>query len=238
MIKKIKLWLLQFKTPNNTLYLKVDKDHELYIEEYGNPNGETFIFLHGGPGGDFDSSNLRWFNLKTQRVILFEQRACNRSKGDFYKNNTTWDMVEDIEKIRTHFKLEKFNIFGGSWGTCLALAYSIKYPSRVNKLFLWGLLLGNKADVDYIPSEFLSPEEKHFCDNGFFFAYDDWILRNCKVLQDKEIYLAHGKNDIVCSYKNSLKLKECLNNINLHLEEEGTHSSSSPGIENFLKEII
>ena len=229
---------LYFAKPNSQSYLKVDTDHEIYVESWGNPKGECFIYLHGGPGGDVDKSNLRWFNLKKHHVVLFEQRACNRSRGDFYTNNTTWDMVEDINKIKEHFNINNFNLFGGSWGSCLALAYAIKYPTNVKNLYLWGLLLGNKADTTFLPEELLSPEEKFFCEHLFFFEEDDWILKNCSSLKEININLAHGKKDVVCNYTNATKLKEKLPHINLYIEEEGYHSSHSPGIEKFLKEQI
>jgi proline iminopeptidase len=119
------------KTDFKSFYLDVSSEHSLYIEDHGNPIGKVFIFLHGGPGGSFDESNLRWFDLSIHRVILFEQRGCNRSRGNFFVNNTTEELINDIEKIRTHLNINKFSIFGGSWGSCLALAYSIKHPSKV-----------------------------------------------------------------------------------------------------------
>lgn len=105
-------------------------------------------------------------------------------------------------------------------------------------IVIWGLLLGNKADTEYIPSEYLSDEEKFYCDNGFFFNEDDWILNNCKILSNKRIFLAHGDNDIACSHQNSYKIKSLLNNINLYIEPNGFHSSSSIGIEQFLIKSI
>ena len=234
MKKWLQMLILKYTRANNKFHLKVSNEHKIYVEDYGNKDGEVFIFLHGGPGGSVDYSNLRWFDLKRHRVILLEQRGCNRSIGNFYKDNDTFKMVEDIETLRNHLKLNKINIFGGSWGSCLALAYAIKYPDNIKRIFLWGLLLGNKKDTEFIPSEYLSPEEKYYCDNLFFFPEDNWIINHCSVLKDTTIYLAHGTDDIACNYKNSLLLKEKLPNINLFIEEGGIHSSSSPGIESFL----
>jgi proline iminopeptidase len=115
--------------PYNTGFLKVSDLHTIYFEEAGNPHGKPVIFVHGGPGGGIDASYRRFFDPKVWRVILFDQRGCGKSTPSFeLKENTTWDLVSDMEKIRALLKIEKWTVFGGSWGSTLALAYAIKFP--------------------------------------------------------------------------------------------------------------
>lgn len=135
----------------NNFFLKVSDLHEIYIEEAGNPNGKPVIYLHGGPGSKIKPKYRQFFNPKKYRVILFDQRGCGKSTpfGEI-KENTTWDLVDDMEKIRKHLEIENWMVFGGSWGSTLALAYSEKYPERVSELFLRGVFTLRKEEVDWL----------------------------------------------------------------------------------------
>ncbi len=116
--------------PYNSGYLRVSPVHEIYYEESGNPKGKPVVFLHGGPGGGTDANMRRFFNPKRYRIVLFDQRGCGRSRPTAsLVDNTTWHLVSDIEAIREHLKIERWQVFGGSWGSTLALAYSQKHPS-------------------------------------------------------------------------------------------------------------
>lgn len=136
---------------NFAFHLKVDSEHELYIEDIGNKEGIPIIFLHGGPGGGIDEKSRSFFNPDKFHVILFEQRGVGRSKPFLsLKNNTVLDSVSDIEKIREHYGIDKWYVFGGSYGSTLALTYAIHHPERCLGLILRGIFLGRKADIDWL----------------------------------------------------------------------------------------
>lgn len=140
--------------PYNTGFLKVSDLHNIYFEEAGNPNGKPVVFLHGGPGGGITDSMRRYFDPKKWRIVLFDQRGCGKSTPFAeLKENTTWDLVADTEKIRNHLKIEKWSVFGGSWGSTLALAYAIKHPSVCTELFLRGIFLLRKKEIDWFYQE-------------------------------------------------------------------------------------
>ena len=111
--------------------------HEIYYEECGNPSGKPVVFLHGGPGGGGSEDVRRFFDPSLYRIIVFDQRGCGRSKPHgCLENNTTWDLVSDIEKIRITLDIKKWMVFGGSWGSTLALAYSQAHPESVSEMIL------------------------------------------------------------------------------------------------------
>ena len=115
--------------------LKVSDLHTLYVEESGNPNGKPVVFLHGGPGGGTAPICRQYFDPKFWRIIIFDQRGCGQSLPFAeLKDNTTWDLVRDIETIRKHLKIERWLVFGGSWGSTLSLAYAETIP---NALLVW-----------------------------------------------------------------------------------------------------
>ena len=108
--------------------------HEIYFEESGNPQGKPAVFLHGGPGGATDPKMRRFFDPKRYRIVLFDQRGCGKSRPHAsLVENTTWDLVADIEKLREHLGIDKWLVFGGSWGSTLALAYAETHPERVTR---------------------------------------------------------------------------------------------------------
>lgn len=130
--------------------LKVSDKHEIYWEESGNPNGSPIIYVHGGPGGGTSPDDRCYFDPKHYRIILFDQRGCGQSTpyadlGD----NTTWDLVEDMEKLRKHLAIQKWIVFGGSWGSTLCLIYSETHPEAVKGLILRGIFLCRQKEIDW-----------------------------------------------------------------------------------------
>jgi len=137
--------------PFDTGFLKVSDIHNIYYEQSGNPNGNPVIYLHGGPGGGTSPNDRRYFDPKAYRIILFDQRGCGKSTPPAcIEENTTWDLVSDIEKLREHLKIDKWVVFGGSWGSTLSLAYSIKYPERVKGLILRGIFLVRESELNWL----------------------------------------------------------------------------------------
>ena len=141
--------------PYETGRLDVGDGHSLYWELCGNRDGKPVVFLHGGPGGGSSPDHRRQFNPDKYQILVFDQRGCGRSTPyASLEANTTWDLVEDIEKLRTQVsKVEKWQVFGGSWGSTLALAYAQKYPERVSELVLRGIFLLEASEVDWMYKE-------------------------------------------------------------------------------------
>jgi proline iminopeptidase len=135
-------------------FIEVGDGHTLYVQEWGNPGGMPIVFLHGGPGSGCKDRYKGTFNPRRHRVIFFDQRGSGRSLPyGSLENNTTNDLVEDIERIAKHLKLTHFTLYGGSWGSCLALAYGIAYPKRVKNMILNGTFTGTQAENDYFYSD-------------------------------------------------------------------------------------
>ncbi|RRD95022.1 prolyl aminopeptidase [Clostridiales bacterium COT073_COT-073] len=131
-------------------YLPVSDIHQIYYEEVGNPNGKPILFLHGGPGGQIKTYHRRYFDPQHYHIILFDQRGAGKSKPYAeLKENTTQDLVADIEKLREYVGVDKWHVFGGSWGSTLALVYAIMHPDRVTGLLLRGIFLGRQEDIDW-----------------------------------------------------------------------------------------
>ena len=131
--------------------LQVSEIHKIYFEESGNPKGKPVILFHGGPGSKSKPRHRRIFNPKKWRVIMFDQRGCGKSKpfGEIH-DNTTWDLLEDTEKLRKHLKINKWAVYGASWGSTLAIAYAEKYPKVVSNLIVSSIWLCRKKDVDWL----------------------------------------------------------------------------------------
>jgi proline iminopeptidase len=135
---------------NRTGRLKVSAIHEIYWEESGNPKGKPVVFLHGGPGGGTNPQMRRFFDPARYRIVMFDQRGCGRSTPHAsLEENTTWDLVADIEKLRELLGIERWQVFGGSWGSTLALAYAQKHPGRVTELVLRGIFLLRRSELEW-----------------------------------------------------------------------------------------
>ena len=130
--------------------LDVGQGHTVYVEQCGNPNGIPVVVLHGGPGGGCSPAMRRYFDPKVYRVILFDQRGCGRSRPHAsVKDNTTWHLVADIERIRTVLEIDQWAVFGGSWGATLSLIYAQAHPDRVTHLILRGVFLMTQSELDW-----------------------------------------------------------------------------------------
>lgn len=137
--------------PYDSNHFRVSARHQIYYEQCGNPQGKPVVFLHGGPGAGLVPDYRRFFDPEAYRVILFEQRGAGRSLPHAsLDDNTTWHLVEDIEQLRQHFGVEQWLVFGGSWGSTLALAYAERHPERVSALVLRGIFLGRLKEIRWL----------------------------------------------------------------------------------------
>ena len=135
--------------PYDSGFIDVD-EHQVYYEQCGNPDGKPALFLHGGPGGGGSEEVRRFFNPDIYRIIVFDQRGCGRSKPHgCLENNTTWDLVSDIELLRKKLDINKWLVFGGSWGSTLSLAYAQTHPDSVSELVLRGIFLLRKEELQW-----------------------------------------------------------------------------------------
>jgi proline iminopeptidase len=136
--------------PYRTGFLRVSNVHEIYYEESGNPQGKPAVFVHGGPGGGTDAKMRSFFDPKRYRIVLFDQRGCGKSRPHAsLEDNTTWHLVEDMERLRDYLGIERWLVFGGSWGTTLALAYAEANPERVSELVLRGIFLLRQWEFEW-----------------------------------------------------------------------------------------
>jgi proline iminopeptidase len=136
--------------PFRTGFLRVSDVHEIYFEESGKPDGKPAVFLHGGPGGGTDPKMRTFFNPQVYRIVLFDQRGCGKSRPHAnLVDNTTWHLVADLERLRERLGIERWQVFGGSWGSTLALAYAQTHPDRVTELVLRGIFLLRKWEIDW-----------------------------------------------------------------------------------------
>jgi proline iminopeptidase len=131
-------------------YLRVSEEHELYYEQCGNPKGKPALFVHGGPGAGCDVRARSFFDPDAYRIVLFDQRGCGRSRPHAsLVDNTTWHLVADMERLREHLGIERWQVFGGSWGSTLALAYSQTHPERVTELVLRGIFMLSPFELQW-----------------------------------------------------------------------------------------
>jgi proline iminopeptidase len=139
-------------------WLKIDDLHEIYYEESGNSTGKPVVFLHGGPGSGCNQSQRRFFDPTHYRIILLDQRGCGKSRpqGELL-NNTTTDLVNDLEALRQHLNIDSWHVFGGSWGSTLALAYATEHPQHVISLTLRGIFLSRQSELNWFLGDI-----KHF----------------------------------------------------------------------------
>lgn len=134
--------------PYETGTLEVSPEHTLYYEQSGNPAGKPAVFLHGGPGGGCDAWHRQFFDPAVYRIVLYDQRGCGRSTPHASLNdNTLWHLVADLERLRGHLDIDRWQVFGGSWGSTLGLAYAEAHPERVSELVLRGIFLLRRSEL-------------------------------------------------------------------------------------------
>lgn len=156
-------------------WLATDGPHEIFYEECGAPNGKPCVILHGGPGGAINPTMRRFFDPAKWRMALFDQRGCGKSRPNAsLDDNTTWSLIEDIERLREHLGVEKWCVFGGSWGSTLALAYAIKHPERVESLVLRGIFLLTERELRW------------FYQDGASMMFPDAWARFCSPIPEAE----------------------------------------------------
>ncbi|MEM7206161.1 MAG: prolyl aminopeptidase [Planctomycetota bacterium] len=140
--------------PFDTGHLAVSEHHRVYYEQSGNPNGKPVVFLHGGPGGGASAEYRRFFDPAAYRIVLFDQRGCGRSTPyASLQDNTTWHLVSDIEQLRKHLGIERWQVFGGSWGSTLALSYAQRHPEPVTELVLRGIFMLRRSELAWFYQE-------------------------------------------------------------------------------------
>ena len=168
-------------------WMATEGPHEIYYEECGRPDGKPCVLLHGGPGGAINPTMRRFFDPAKWRMVLFDQRGCGRSRPHAsLEANTTWTLIEDIERLREKLGVEKWCVFGGSWGSTLALAYAIAHPERVESLILRGVFL-------------LTPKElRWFYQEGASMLFPDAWERFCAPVPPEE------RGDMISAYHKRL----------------------------------
>jgi proline iminopeptidase len=168
-------------------WLATGGPHEIYYEECGRPDGKPCVILHGGPGGAINPTMRRFFDPSKWRMALFDQRGCGRSRPNAsLQDNTTWALIEDIERLREHLGVEKWCVFGGSWGSTLALAYAITHPERVESLVLRGVFLLTEREL------------KWFYQDGASMLFPDAWQRFCAPIPPAE------RDDMMAAYHRRL----------------------------------
>jgi proline iminopeptidase len=173
--------------PYNTGMLPVSDIHQLYYEESGNKSGLPVVFLHGGPGGGTSGKDRRYFDPETYRIVLLDQRGAGKSTPSAsLENNTTWDLVEDIEKIREHLNIDKWVVFGGSWGSTLSLVYAETHPTRVLALILRGIFTLRDEEIRW------------FYQHGAHYIYPDFWEKYLEPIPEAE------HDDLVNAYHRRL----------------------------------
>jgi len=136
--------------PFNSGMLQVSDIHSIYFEECGNPNGKPVVIVHGGPGGGCSGSYRCFHDPEVYRIVLFDQRGCSRSVPHAnLEDNTTWHLIDDMEKLREHLGIARWQVFGGSWGSTLSLSYAIKHPTAVTELVLRGIFMLRQSELNW-----------------------------------------------------------------------------------------
>jgi proline iminopeptidase len=167
--------------------LRVSDLHTIYVEQAGNPKGRPVVALHGGPGGGLSPEMRRFFDPQRFRMVLMDQRGCGRSTPHAEtRDNTTWTLVADIERVRERYGVDKWLVFGGSWGSTLALAYAAKHPERVAGLVLRGVFLLRRSEIEW------------FYQNGASHIYPDAFARYVSVIPEAE------RSDLVSAFNKRL----------------------------------
>jgi proline iminopeptidase len=173
--------------PFDQQMLDVGQNHQVYVEQCGNPAGKPVVVVHGGPGGGCSPAMRRYFDPKHYRIILFDQRGCGRSRPHAsVQNNTTWDLVSDMELIRRALDIETWAVFGGSWGATLSLIYAQTHPERASHLVLRGVFLMTKAELDW------------FYGGGAGKFWPETWARFCNIIPEDE------RDDLIAAYNRRL----------------------------------
>lgn len=173
--------------PFDQRVLDVGDGHRVYVEQCGNPHGRPVVVLHGGPGGGCSPAMRRYFDPQAYRIVLFDQRGCGRSRPHAAVTaNTTWDLVRDIELIRSTLGIDRWAAFGGSWGATLALVYAITHPDRVTNLILRGVFLMTRAELEWF----------YGGGAGTFFP-DEWARFTAPIPEDE-------RGDLIAAYHRRL----------------------------------
>jgi proline iminopeptidase len=185
--KRAAAHLYPLTDPFDQRMLDVGDGHHIYMEQCGNPNGVPVVVLHGGPGGGCSPAMRRYFDPDQWRVILFDQRGCGRSRPHAsVRSNTTWHLVADIERIRNTLGIERWAVFGGSWGATLGLIYAQTHPERVGYLALRGVFLSMQRELDW------------FYGGGAGQFWPDQWGRFCAMIPEEE------RGDLIAAYNRRL----------------------------------
>ncbi|ABW30479.1 prolyl aminopeptidase [Acaryochloris marina] len=218
-------------TPYTTGKLQVSELHTLYYEEVGNPQGKPAVFLHGGPGGGIDPVYRQYFDPQQWRLVLFDQRGCGQSTPHAeLRENTTWNLVRDIEALRQHLSIDQWVVFGGSWGSTLALAYSQTHPEACKGLILRGIFMLRNQELQWFYQEGTSnifpdaweaylqtipPEERHDLINAYYRrltsndpaiqleaakAWSVWEATTSKLIPDLELQEKCGEDTFATAF--------------------------------------
>ncbi|MBE9179456.1 prolyl aminopeptidase [Oculatella sp. LEGE 06141] len=217
--------------PYHTGTLPVSDLHTLYFEQVGNPEGTPVVFLHGGPGGGCIPAYRQYFDPQKWRVVLFDQRGCGRSTPHAeLRQNTTWDLVNDIEQLRSHLNIKQWTVFGGSWGSTLSLAYAQTHPDRCTGLILRGIFLLRQQELQWFYQEGASkifpdawerylepipPEEHHDLIAAYYTrltssdphvrleaarAWSVWEASTSKLYPDQGLQQAFGQDEFAAAF--------------------------------------
>eukprot|EP00842_Homolaphlyctis_polyrhiza_P002189 jgi/Hompol1/2971/HPOL_006298-RA len=169
--------------PFKSEHLQVSELHRIYIEQVGNPNGKPVLFVHGGPGGGTSTSDAGYFDPAVYRVILVDQRGAGKSTPTAeLEGNDTWSLVADLEKVRLKLGIEKWVVFGGSWGSTLSLTYAISHPESVKALILRGIFLLRPSEIQF------------FYQDGASHLFADYWDKYLEVIPETE------RGDLVSAY--------------------------------------
>lgn len=173
--------------PHRSGMIDVGDGHRMYFEECGNPRGQPALLVHGGPGGGSNPTMRRFHDPKHYRIILFDQRGCGRSTPNAsLEANTTWHLVADMERLRQALGIDRWQVFGGSWGSTLALAYAQRHPDRVDSLVLRGIFLVRRAELEW------------FYQEGCSWIYPDAFAAYASVIPASE------RGDLIAAYHKRL----------------------------------
>ena len=243
------------------MYLDVGDGHRVYYEVHGSPQGKPVVVLHGGPGGGIQHSLLKLFDLKRWRVLLFDQRGCGKSKPFLsLEKNTTWDLVADIERLRETLGVEKWTVFGGSWGSTLALAYASKHMNRVTALVLRGIYLAEPHENAWLYKEGGASELRPVEWAKFVRASHSVSRKGCligpyrRLLRNRRtrkaaakaakriptsipVVIVQGQYDLVCPPVSAVDLSKAIRHSQLHLTHAG-HAALEPETAAALKSAL